>query len=72
MRMLSWVMRNPRRYAAALRSARLGAGPLAAFVHKGPDGRRDAAPGAVAGFEVDGLARRAAAGHRDVPGMVGP
>jgi L-lactate dehydrogenase complex protein LldF len=40
MGLLAWVMRNPRRYAAALRSARIGSGPLAAFVHKGPGGRR--------------------------------
>jgi L-lactate dehydrogenase complex protein LldF len=40
MGLMAWVMRNPRRYAAALRSARLGTGPLAAFVHKGPGGRR--------------------------------
>ncbi len=40
MGLLSWVMRHPRRYAAALRFARFGTGPLAAFVHKGPDGRR--------------------------------
>ncbi|MEV0808966.1 LutB/LldF family L-lactate oxidation iron-sulfur protein [Micromonospora sp. NPDC050200] len=30
MRSLSWIMRNPRRYAAALRAARLGTGPLGA------------------------------------------
>jgi L-lactate dehydrogenase complex protein LldF len=40
MEMLSWVMRRPRRYAAALRLARLGTGPLAAFVARQPDGRR--------------------------------
>ncbi|MCZ7375057.1 lactate utilization protein B [Micromonospora sp. WMMC250] len=31
MRVLSWVMRSPRRWAAALRLARIGAGPLGAY-----------------------------------------
>ncbi|MET8043434.1 LutB/LldF family L-lactate oxidation iron-sulfur protein [Micromonospora sp. NPDC005215] len=31
MRVLSWVMRSPRRWAAALRLARAGAGPLGAY-----------------------------------------
>ncbi|MEU8129025.1 LutB/LldF family L-lactate oxidation iron-sulfur protein [Micromonospora sp. NPDC049049] len=31
MRLLSWVMRSPRRWAAALRLARAGAGPLGAY-----------------------------------------
>ncbi|MFF0154537.1 LutB/LldF family L-lactate oxidation iron-sulfur protein [Micromonospora sp. NPDC005203] len=31
MRVLAWVMRNPRRWAAALRLARTGAGPLGAY-----------------------------------------
>jgi L-lactate dehydrogenase complex protein LldF len=40
MNMLSWVMRNPRRYSAALRAARFGAGPLAATLKRRPDGTK--------------------------------
>ena len=67
MRALAWLMRDRRRYAAALRAARAGAAPLRGWPAAGGDGGPAAA---VAAVGVDRAPRRAAAARADVPGLV--
>ena len=61
MRAVACVMRDRRRYAAALRAARRGGCASA---------QGQSTPPAVAAIGVDGQPRRAAAGQADLPGMV--